>query len=149
MKEKQNIKNVIIFLILIIMVVVSLSCVAGSSGNLRFVKVDYPISCSAYLYDRDRSILSTADGLTVIKHLKYDDTFYGTAWSIVDLSDEREINMYINREIKNAGGDGLVNFKIEVVQSKLDYCIPFTLLPFWIGGTNIHIEGDVVKKIAH
>ncbi|MDH5721662.1 MAG: hypothetical protein OEZ13_13745 [Spirochaetia bacterium] len=120
--------------------------VGGAAGKIKLKNSKYPVSLSHSLYDNDGKIVSEKNGLETIKHFKYNTSYWSILYTFIDLSDDEDITMYLNTELDDLRGDGVINLEIENKQCINHMFIPMiTILPFWPSCTNINLEGDFVR----
>ena len=126
-------KNHAITSILAIIIIVTLAgCFAQQYVGSA---VDKPSSLSGAAAEKKE--------FTVVKHFNITDR---SGWFILGLikSGHTNLNEILQNELKEAGGDAIMNVKIETMYDPLDIII--TVLVGGIYNTRVsHIEGDVIK----
>ena len=119
-----------------------------SGGRLTFEDLQYPASMSGSLYGPKGEIVREQDGgLEPIKTFTFTKNYWSTFYSIVPLSRSSDIVEQINKEIKEAGGDGITNVSVSSDYSKLTSVLPLNLLPIWPGCSEIRVTGTIVKFV--
>lgn len=131
---------------IVLLLIIFLTNCAGSRASLKFQKLKYPCSMSAFLYGPNNEVLMKGRDLIVIGHVSFKQTFWGTCWSIIPLTDDTEFDDKINFEIKKLNGDGVINLQIQATSGKINQCLPFNLLPIWFGNTTVEVFGEVVTR---
>ncbi len=124
-------------------------CVSLSGGRLNFDDLKYPVSMSRSLYDSKGQIVVTeSDMLKPVKFFKYTKDYWSTFYSIIPLSGTSDIVERMNKEIEEAGGDGMTDVSLSADFSELNSAFPLNLLPIWPGRSKITIIGTIVKLTA-
>jgi hypothetical protein len=127
--------------------VASIGC-ASASGNINMDTLEYPASMSPSLYGSDSEILTVGQELTVVEDFEYEQGIWSILYGSVSLSSSRAIAKAMNKSIKEARGDGLVNLSIESDSSVTNYIGWVTwlaILPITPGCANVTVKGQIVR----
>ncbi len=116
-----------------------------SGGRINFDNLQYPASMSISLYGPDGEVVEGGGKLKPIKRFEYTKYYWSTFYSIIPLSRTSDIVEQMNKEIKEAGGDGITSVSITSDYSKLTSAFPLNLLPIWPGCSKISVTGTIVK----
>ncbi len=130
---------------LLILIILSGCGYTGSRGLMRFDSLRYPASMSSYLYGPHDELLARGSELQVINRFNEDYDYWGTAYSLGQLTYPRDVGEDINRAIEASGGDGIVNVKITAKTGVMAHVPFFSFFPLWPSQTRVAIEGDIVK----
>lgn len=140
-----------LFLILIIMMLSILGTGCGismSGGRIDFDDLKYPASMSSSLYGPNGEVVQQGDRLKPIKAFAYTTNHWSLLYSIIPLSrTSSDIAEQMNKEIKEAGGDGITTVSVASDYSKLTSIFPLNLLPIWPGCSEIRVTGTIVKFV--
>lgn len=117
---------------------------AGSKGTLRMEKLDYPVSSSGYIYNKDLQPIRIGKGLTKVSSLESSQRFWSILYAQVPLSSDDALFGDFNAQIKETQGIGVVNFEIENSACALNQFYILTILPFWPGCTVVRFRGEAV-----
>ena len=132
----------------IFFITVLLAGCAGARGHLKFEKLKYPVSMSAFIYGEEKNVLQQDKDLKILGPFHYEKTFWGMTYSFVKLSDSADIDESINKAIQEKNGDAMINLQVQVSGCAINsFQLIFGILPFWPGCTNAVIDGEVVKWI--
>ena len=122
-----------------------LTACSGARGNIVLKDVNYPISMSPYIYDKNGQALSINKGLLYNEGLFIEKTYYGTFYTVLKLSGDADVAKQINDKMAESNSDAIVNFHYIVDQGGTNCCVPFTWHPIWPGTAKVFIMGDMVK----
>ena len=118
---------------------------AGGRATIRFEKLEYPVSTSAYVTAGNQSIVR--DERTPVKaEFAISQRFWGILYSIVSLSDGDDLVRRMNDEIRRSGGAAVTNLKIESEACAINSVIILSILPVFPGCTIVTIKGEIVGK---
>jgi hypothetical protein len=143
----KKINNYLITLLLILSAsLLQSSCsTIGVAGTLELDDLIYPVSISPHLYNEKGKIVSEGNGLTKIHHWKYQKKFWGIAWSLIELTSDKDIAESMNQTIALHKGTGMVNLTIGAMSCR-NFTVPIlVILPIFPACNNVTIEGDIVK----
>lgn len=136
------------YLVLLALSTIFLAGCAGARGVIELNSLAYPVSMSAYLYDQNNNIVAKEQALAVVDKFTYRKTAWGILWTLVPLSDDRDIADAINEKLKETGGDGIINLSLTAEECGFNiFSTTFLLsvLPFWPGCVNVTVEGEIVR----
>lgn len=120
-------------------------CGAGAWARLDFDDVKYPLSMSAYLYDSDYKVVAKDKELEVVAPFEYSKRFWGLFYSIIPLSNDKEIVAAINREVDKVGGDGIINLSVTASNCKFNSFPIISAVPVMPGCVDSVVMGEIVK----
>jgi len=120
-------------------------CGAGAWARLDFDGVKYPLSMSAYLYDSDYKVAAKDKELEVLAPFEYSKRFWGLFYSIIPLSNDKEIVAAINREIDRVGGEGIINLSVTASNCKFNSFPIISVVPLMPGCVDSVVRGEIVK----
>jgi hypothetical protein len=112
--------------------------------------LNYPASMSAFLYDQDYKILMKDRELQFVEKFKYESDFWAILYSQVPLTSEDEIVEALNKQIDEAGADGIINLKVTTFPCHLNGFMWIThlhLIPLLAGCAHVVTEGEIVKAV--
>lgn len=136
----------LLMLIILMLSILETGCgLALSGGRLNFDDLKYPASMSISLYGPNGEVVS--DKLKPVKRFEYTKNYWSTFYSIIPLSGSSDIVEQMNKEIKEAGGDGITTVSITTDYSKLTSVFPLNMLPIWPACSKIRIKGTIVKLV--
>jgi len=119
----------------------------GARSHVRLDTARYPVSMSSWILDRDGSAVP-AGALERVGALRASARGWNFGWTqvsmnAVDFSDE------VNAQVAEAGGDGVINFKITadcpVFPDVLPNLLLLHLLPL-PGSVLVEVFGDIVRS---
>jgi hypothetical protein len=126
---------------------ISIFCLAclGSKGAIKIEEVDAPMSMSPYLYGENGESLSVGNGLELVDSFLLNKAYYGILYSNVGLSNDKDLSEKIQKRIKDANGDGIINLHF-IVENDISYvCCLTQIIPFIPGTTDVTVIGDIVR----
>lgn len=126
---------------------------AGGRKSITFQNLQYPVSMSSSLYGPHNEVLVKDKELTTLDTFNYEKKYWGVLYSFVPISGEGDVAEEINKKIKEKGGDGMVNLRVESKSCGWNFATPLlpvpflsiNLLPVTPGCTNAKIQGEIVK----
>ena len=118
---------------------------AGARGNVRFDSLEYPASMSGYLYGPDDRTLSPLS-LQVVSEFEHGGRMWGVLYSWVPLTRSLDVSDAINREIEQAGGEGVINLSVTTDGCAINYIPALSLLPIWPGCADVTVAGEIVRR---
>lgn len=118
---------------------------AGSRAKIRFDRLEYPVSTSAYVAVGNKVVVRD-EKTTVKSEVVVTKRFWGILYSFVRLSDGDELIEKLNQEIRLHGGRAVVNFTVESEACAMNSVIILSLLPFYPGCTIVTFRGEVVDR---
>ncbi|MDH3975668.1 MAG: hypothetical protein OEV42_15425 [Deltaproteobacteria bacterium] len=137
--------NYVKILLLLSGLTVLTGCGAGAWARLDFDGVKYPLSMSAFLYDRDYKVVVKGKELDVVAQFRCNKRFWGLFYSLIPLSNDKEIVAAINREVDKAGGDGIINLSVTASNCKFNSFPVISFAPFMPGCVDSVVMGEIVK----
>ena len=126
-----------------------LMTVAGCTGGKMVIKADkvnFPVSMTTGVYDKDFKLLSM-NNYTIVHSF----TFTKHRWSIcntwIPLSANPNISEDLNNLVTKNGGDAIVNLKFATTENIFQVCSNGLIISGFImpGTVDVEISGDVVK----
>lgn len=121
---------------------------AGARGSISMDASNYPVSMSAYLYDKDYKILAKDKELAVIDKFTYQKTAWGIFWNIIPLTKNDDVADAMNKKANELKADGMVNFRVTVAPcftNNYFYWTYLDFIPLVPGCADLTIEGDFVR----
>ena len=135
--------------VFIISILSVLGC-AGSRGALTFDRLDKPVSMNPGLFDSaSNRVLDLEDDFHIVGELHHEVVFWGTFYSLISITSDVDVSEIINKQVKDAGGEAVVDFSVTSKQCWWNYVPILTILPFWPGCTHVWMDGLIVKKIEN
>lgn len=128
-----------------ILVALSTGC-AGARTTVVADTAGYPISLSRAVRDANGDIV-THDRVVKVGTLHDDATVWGLLYSAIRFNPRTDISQATNEQVAAAGGDAVVNLRVEGRQCALDWIPLVSLLPIWPGCATIKVQGDIVKVL--
>ncbi|HEU4404546.1 MAG TPA: hypothetical protein VFS43_04560 [Polyangiaceae bacterium] len=127
----------------------ALSTGAGCVGaNTSVVAPDahYPVSLSRAVRDRDGSLVP-GERRKVVGTFDEKRTAWSMFYKLVRLTPKTDLSASIDRQVKAAGGDAIVNLRVGTLHCGLNV-VPFLpALPLWPGCARVFVRGDIVKVL--
>ena len=117
---------------------------AGARGSLVFNSLEYPVSMSGYVENQAGQSIPPEE-MEVVGKISYKKTFWGLLYGLIRLTNEQDASQPINRQIRDAGGDGARDVSISVENGPFNEMPIFNMIPFWPGITRVIIKGDIIK----
>jgi hypothetical protein len=118
-----------------------------SGGRLNYDDLKYPASMSSSLYGPNGEVVQQGGRLKAVKAFEYTKYYWSTLYSIIPLSGSSDIVEQMDKEIEEAGGDGIINVSVSSDYSKLTSVFPLNILPIWPGCSEIRVRGTIVRFI--
>ncbi len=122
-------------------------CMGISGGRIDFDGLKYPVSMSGSLYGPNDEVVKRGEGLEPVKGFEFTKNYWSTFYSIIPLSRTSDIVEQMNKEIAEAGGDGMIYVSVSSDYSNLNHIFFLDLLPIWPGCSKIRVFGTIVKLV--
>lgn len=118
---------------------------AGNRGAVKFDTLEYPVSMSAFVNGPNKSVLVKDDSLQVIQKFEFQKKQWAMMYSFVNLSDDEIFATEINKAIKQANGDALINLNVTSANCFINFGLfALPILPFYPGCSDVTVSGDIV-----
>lgn len=117
---------------------------AGARGELAFDQLRFPVSSSAFIYAPDGRPVTVRE-LQRTGQLVWVERVWGIFWSWIPLSGTVDVSAPMNDQIARAGGQGVINLRVESENCGINYVPLLNLLPIYPGCTYVTITGDIVR----
>lgn len=117
---------------------------AGARSHVIAPESQYPISMSDGVRDADGSLLLDKQK-RVVGGFQGDYMAWGWLWSLVSFTGDHDISDEINEQVKQAGGDAIVNL---AVRSEPCLWNVFTLIGVVPDCAYVRVRGHIIKKVA-
>lgn len=121
----------------------SLGC-AGARSHVVAPESQYPVSMSDGVRDADGSLLADKEK-KVVGGFQGDYMAWGWLWSAVSFTGDHDISGEINEQVKQAGGDAIVNL---AVRSEPCLWNTFTLIGVVPDCAYVRVRGHIIKKVV-
>jgi len=132
---------------LIMMILLFLPDCMFKYSRMGFKNLNYPVSMTPYIYDKNEKILVENEDLVIVRELGARQNLWGIFYGIIPLGNGNKNIMHkINSQIQKSGGAGVINFTIASNECELLYLFPLSLLPVWPGCTRVVVRGDIIKR---
>jgi hypothetical protein len=120
---------------------------AGARVAVTAERTQYPVSLSGVVRDREGALLG-APALQKVGNFAAGKTAYGIVHSTVSLSGSWDLSDEINRQVKAAGGEAVINLRIAATDhcAFLNSVLIFNALPIWPGCAPLEASGDIVVR---
>lgn len=118
---------------------------AGGRGDVRFDSLEYPTSMSGYVYGPDGRALSPKS-LDVVAEFEHQVRFWGMLFSWVPLNGNVDLSEEINRDVEQAGGEGVINLSVTSEGCPTNYVPALSLIPMWPGCADVTVACQIVKR---
>ncbi len=128
---------------------VALSTASGCVGARTTVvapDAHYPVSLSRGVRDRDGSLVP-GERRQVVGTFQEARTAWGMFYSLARLTPKTDISEAIDRQVRAAGGDAIVNARVGTLHCGANFVLFLPALPFWPGCVNVYVHGDIVKVL--
>lgn len=131
---------------LLIALVFTMVACAGGKATVKFDKLKYPVSMSAFAFDKDGKVLVKNKHLETLGTFELKQRSWTTFYSLISLSDLSEMPDGINTEIEKAKGQGAINLVVSSDNCGWNYLPYLSIIPFYPGCSLVTITGEVVRK---
>jgi hypothetical protein len=120
---------------------------AGARVSVSAETAAYPISFSNAVRDKS-GVLHAAPTLRKVGDFSAGKTAVGFIYSSVSLPGTWDISEEINRQVRAAGGEAVVNFRLAATQGceVLNSFPLLNALPIWVGCAPFEAAGDIVVR---
>jgi hypothetical protein len=119
---------------------------AGSQGSVRFDKMKYPVSASAYLEKQPGKPQGLGREVILAERFEYTYHHWAIVYSFVPLSNTDTLAEELNREIEKHSGVGAVNVRFRVTSCRLNTFSAILLLPIFPGCSEVVMRADIVRE---
>lgn len=150
----MNTHNTLLFRLLTALgtILLILEGCSSSRGTLNFESLKYPVSMSAFLYDKHHSIVMKQKELKALHSFVFKKTFWTLGYGLIRLSSGEALSDSLNSIIEKYGGDGIINLSITIEQGVVNKIYTFFLfipsyVPFFPGSADVTIQGEIVKLL--
>ena len=105
--------------------------------------LDGPVSLSQAVFDNRGNVLTTDQELRIVSHFSERRSFWSYfVW--LRLNDDWDVTDLANRELREHGGDAIVNFRVTAESNApLFVSLLVPLIPAYV---TVEISGDVVQR---
>ena len=127
-----------------LLALLTLTGCAGARTHVAAPTANVPISLSHAVRDADGSLVPR-ERREIVGALHDERTAWGLLYSVIELTPEKDISAAVNEQVARAGGDAVVNLRIETHGCAWNYVPILDLLPVWPGCAKLTIDGDIVR----
>jgi hypothetical protein len=120
-------------------------CLVGHA-DVRADTLRYPASFSAGLPDEQGRLQLVDRDLVVVGKVDESWTEWFTLYGAIHGDEKVDLSEELNRAVRERGGEGIANLKVDSEACGFVYVPILNWLPFWPGCIVIGVEGDIVKR---
>ena len=120
---------------------------SGCSGARSYVvapTAEIPISMSAGLRGEDGKLLAR-EQKHVVGEFSMNYRAWGMLWRAISFTGSKDISAEVNRQVKEAGGDAVMNLEVRAGNCMWN---AFTIIGLLPDCSNVELRGDIVKVSA-
>lgn len=132
-----------VFLTVSLPILFFLHC-AGGRATIRFNKLEYPVSTTAYVVIDGKEIIRD-EKTRAVGTFEIKKRFWGIVYSFVSLSDGDEMIERLNHEVTSKKGKAVTNFRIENEACAINAIPLLSALPILPGCTIVTFKGEVIR----
>lgn len=137
--------NPVIVLCMIALLSLSVGC-SGARSHIKAQGAVYPVSFSPAIRNSDGSILME-DDLTEVGDFDFTYTTRRMFWKIIPLSrNQFDLSDEINRQIREKGGEGIVNLNVTHSQNWWTAFASIITLGLAPTSSDVELKGKIVKR---
>ena len=136
----------ICLIILLIIMTALVGCV-GARPKVRLDSAKYPVSMSGVILDRNGQPLYPNEQIAVGR-FKAEKTGYAMGYSFLQLA-PMDFSEELNNQVSSVNGEAVVNLEVKKIFSlcRILHVIQITqILPFFLGCSKVHVEGDIIRS---
>lgn len=131
--------------LLVVLTALGVFACAGNRGSVKFDTLEYPVSMSAFVNGPNKSVLVKDESLEVVKKFEFQKKQWAMVYSFVNLSNDEIFAAEINKAIKDANGDAMINLNVTNANCFVNFGLfALPILPFYPGCSDITVSGDIV-----
>lgn len=127
----------------------ALHCV-GNRHTVKMGELNHAVSMTPQIYGSDGKIKADGVGLEILGDIEVAHRYWSLVYSFVPIGDTRKQLADFDAEIRNRGGQGVINFEIEnsgCDMNNFAYIIAPAVLPFFPGCSKITMRGKIVREV--
>ena len=136
-------RNFIITALLLVIVSCTIGC-TGAHTKLVLPGSHYPVSMSRALEEEDGTKIFR-DRIKKVGQFETQGRSWSMIYALVSLTPKTDISNEVNKQVTDAGGNGIVNLRVLSGDCALNQIPLVVLLPIWPGCANFIVRGDIVK----
>ena len=125
-------------------------CTCGK-GLIKMQNSHYPISFSAFLYDKNHNVVMTGKELDTISSFSVTKTFWTLGYGLIPLTTDKVLCEKVNSLIREKHGDGVVNFSVLVEAGTMNkiwsFCFMYLpgYVPVFPASVKVTLSGTIVR----
>jgi len=124
-------------------------CTCGK-GLIKMQNAHYPISLSAFLYDKNHKVVMIGNELDSISSFTIKKTFWTLGYGLIPLTNDKLLCENVNGLIREQHGDGVINFSIMVEAGTINKIWSFLMyLPGYVpiipASVKVTLSGTIVR----
>jgi len=132
-----------------VMILFLSGCSCGK-GIITMQKAHYPISFSAFLYDKNHNVVMKGKELDSVSSFTLKKTFWTLGYGLIPLTTDNLLCEDINGLIREQHGDGVINFSILVEAGTINKIWSFLMylpgyVPILPAGVKVTLTGTIIR----